>query len=330
MAEVVLVACPACEAPNHPDRRRCGRCREPLSASRPASDATEVVPVVMAASDGDPSDVLEVEADTGEVDGTDATDDRSASARVVDLLRGTTPGDTQPLDPVTPSAVEPKALRARPVLVVTLSGLLLGASVGVIAAFGLGSQEDPTGPTVTTVSFEPASYPGEASAVTVSSVGATTFLPPAGDNRYEPDLVLDDDPTTAWNSDGTVRVDGVGEIVTVSLDEPSWITSLELANGYQRDDVRFLANARIARATIVFDGGVRLGVVLLDQTGFQRVPLPEPVLTTSLRIEVTETFPGDTYDDLAVSELRVFGYTATGDDREAAAEIAAQDRAASI
>lgn len=248
------------------------------------------------------------------------------AARVVDLLRGTNPGDTQPLDPVRPPVVEARPLAGRPVLYVTLAGLLLGAIVGVVGAIGVFRDRGEDAPTPTTelVAFDQDVYREQPVPLEAATVTATSSLPPAGDNHYEPTLVLDQDPTTAWNSDGSVRADGVGEVLTVQLAEPAWVTSIEFANGYQKDDVRFLANARIARASLVFDDGRRVNIVLLDKTGFQRVALEEPMLSTSVRVEVVEVFTGDTYHDLAVSEVIVLGHVAVGDDRERAIEIAAQ------
>lgn len=352
--EIVLVDCPSCGGQNHPARARCGRCRALLPSEEPA----------LAAATGadDPTTALdthvarEPEADTPPIGARAATradarptpredagpearaegrpDARPAAragataaatgARVVDLLRGTTPGDTQPLDPVPAPTVEPRPLRARPLVLVTLAGLALGVVVGLLGFLELRGDGESGAPLP---AFDEAVYPGEAGPLAIEEVGATSQLPPAGDNTYEAALVLDGDPATAWNSDGSVRADGIGEVFSVRLDEPAWVTSIELANGYQRDDVRFLANARISRATLTFDRGVQVNVVLLDRTGRQRVPLPEPILTTGFTITVRESFEGDTHDDLALSELRAFGHGALGVDVQRALDVAPTDRA---
>jgi hypothetical protein len=326
--EVDLVDCVSCGALNHPARTLCGRCRERMVVVPPASAGAAVASPGAEAED-DATDetivtsgglpIVHEDQDTP-AQGVYARADRgrgagSGAARVVELLRGTAPGDTQPLEPmVAPPPVQTRPVRARPVVLVTLAGLALGAVVGVGGALWLGRSASDQPVALST--FNADLYPGLAGPVDVASVEASSFLAPTGENTYEAALLLDSEVGTAWNSDGTVRPDGIGERLEVKLDGPAWITDLEFANGYQKDDVRFLANARIARATLTFDGGVRVNVVLLDQNGFQRVPLPGPVLTTSFTIEVLETFPGDTYKDLAVSELRIFGHEALGEDRE--------------
>lgn len=320
--DVQLRDCPSCGAPNHPARHRCGRCRVRLAPPARAADVTEAI--------GGLSREQPPEAHTPPAPVRPKPEAGTAVPRVVEKLMGTG-DDTQPLEPVVVAAPESRPLSARPVLSVTLAGLVLGIAVGVIGAIAYFSNDDQPADTIASdaLAFDSNAYPGSPEPLAAATVTATSFLPPAGDNHYEPTLVLDADPTTAWNSDGTVRNDGIGEVLTLELAEPAWITTLEFANGYQRDDVRFLANARIARAAIVFDDGSRVNVVLLDQTGFQRLPLPGPMLTTSVRVEILEVFPGDTYHDLAVSEFSLIGHVATGADREHALQVAAQDAATS-
>ncbi len=247
---------------------------------------------------------------------------RRAGERVLDLLRGPEPSDTQPLDPTgttpPPTPSSGRGMPRRSVLLVSVLGLAAGAVVGIAAAQGLFSGDGDTA----APAFDAGVYRRPAERLAVAEVAATSWLPPTGTTAYEPELVLDDDLATAWNSDGAGRPDGVGEEFTIDLADPAWLTAIELANGYQRDDVRFLANARLQRATVTFDGGVRVNVVLLDESGWQRVPLPAPILTTGLTLEVVEVFPGDTYRDLAISGIRLLGHEALGADRELALERA--------
>ena len=141
--------------------------------------------------------------------------------------------------------------------------------------------------------------------------------------------MVDDDPTTAWNSDGSQLEDGVGETIDLFLAEPAWVQRLVIDNGFQRDADTYADNARIRRALLQLDGGEQV-TIRLEDLGLQRqaIELPEPVLTTTVRLEVTEAFPGDTYADLAVSDLELHGWTAVGQDAEIAQDRAEVDRAA--
>ncbi len=333
---VDLTTCRSCGAPNHPARERCGRCREPLSrgpAIFAGGDAAQYDETTAMAQVPDDASADSADADTDPsgraVDGPEAavavadqapehetvtTDAPARSSRVLDLLRGPVATDTQPLDPTGPPPEVQPLLQRRPVLLVSVVGLALGAVVGILAASGrLPGTADGTPSTVPV--FDEGVYRGEPVPIAIASVRASSQLSPAGDNTYEPELVVDGSPTTAWNSDGAGRPDGIGEHLILELAEPAWVTAIQFVNGYQRDDVRFLANARVERAALHFDLDQMVNVLLLDQTGTQQVPLPSPVLTRTIDIEITAAFPGDTYPDLAISELQVLGHVARGADR---------------
>jgi hypothetical protein len=196
--------------------------------------------------------------------------------------------------------------------------------VAGLALAGVGPFEDRSA--VVAASFDPDRYPDDPDRLALSEVAASSTLPDQGDRSYAPTMMVDEDPATAWNSDGGGEGEegGLGERIDLGLAEPSWVQRLVIANGDQRDPDAYAANARLKRAQLTVDGGLTFVINLLDEgLGEQAVEFREPVLTTALRIEVLEVFPGDTHPDLAISDLAVEGWPADGEDVELAEQRSA-------
>ena len=211
--------------------------------------------------------------------------------------------------------------------------VVLGA-LAVVVVVVVGLSVAGLGPFAGTPSLPEADFPtdvygDESEVLVLSDIATSSALEPSGGERYDATQMVDDDPTTAWNSDGSQAEDGVGETIDLFLADPVWVERLVFNNGFQRDAETYADNARIRRADVLLDGGERLSIRLED-LGLQRqaIELPEPLLTTTVRIEVTETFPGDSYPDLAVSDIALEGWLARGEDVEVAQERAERARAA--
>jgi hypothetical protein len=224
---------------------------------------------------------------------------------------------------------EPLGEHTRSRLLPILFGIVLvvGLIVLALGLAGLGPFAQTVG--LPSAEFDESTYPDEAEDLALTDIAARTTLEASGDDDFDPTQMADSNPDTAWNSDGSQLEHGVGEVVDLFLAEPAWVDRVVMTNGFQRDSDTYAANARVKRAAIVFDGGERVVSNFLD-LGLERqaVELPEPVLTTTVRIEVMETFPGDTHPDLAISDLDLEGWTALGDDVEVAVERAEIQRAA--
>ncbi len=177
--------------------------------------------------------------------------------------------------------------------------------------------------------FDPEVYADEPAPLALTEIATSTTRGPAGGEPRDASQMADDDPATAWTSDGSRFEDGVGETIDLYLAEAAWVERLVVNNGLQRDAEEYAHHARIRRAEVLFDGGERISIRLED-LGLQRqaIELPEPRLTTTIRLEVTETFPGDTTPDLAVSDLGLEGWSAVGEDVEVARERDERARAA--
>jgi hypothetical protein len=197
---------------------------------------------------------------------------------------------------------------------------LLALAAGV--AFVLLRQEDPAPippeqPVVQQPATQQPSTPAQPSArpsapapagarLEVAGVTASTVLDPDGDIVYDPRVTLDGDPTTAWN-DG-VRGTPTGESLEYRFASPVQVTRIELVNGYDKvvsEGDRFTQNARIRMARIRTDDGETLQQL-------QDTREPQSVTgsfgpTCRLTLLVESIYPGEEFEDVALSEIAFFG-----------------------
>ncbi|MEX2486420.1 MAG: hypothetical protein WD377_02255 [Nitriliruptoraceae bacterium] len=176
--------------------------------------------------------------------------------------------------------------------------------------------------------LDEALYGEERLTIAVSDVATATTAPPQGGQIYTASHIVDLDPTTAWRS-RPLDPEGPHELIDLFLARPAWVELLMFHNGEHVDADAYAASGRVQRALVTFDGGDAFIINLLDQGRVaQAVELPRPVLTTTIRVEILETFPGATHGGVAVSDVELFGRMAMGDDVTEAEERAAVLRAA--
>lgn len=204
--------------------------------------------------------------------------------------------------------------------ILAASGLLL---LGLVIA-----EVGPFAPTaaVPEATFVPDRYVGETQDLLLSDIATVSTLPPRDGRSFEAARMVDDDRASTWRSDGLLEpeeANGPREIIDLFLTEPGWISAIVLRNGDQSDLRAYEEATRLRQVRAITDGGEVIVLNLLDDgRGRQIVELPEPLLSTMLRLEVIEVFPGTDGNGVAVSDLELRGWTATGDDVSLAAERA--------
>jgi len=202
------------------------------------------------------------------------------------------------------------------------------AAVGLLLLGLVIAEVGPFAPiaTVPDATFAPERYEGDTQDLVLSDIATVSTLASRDGRSFEAARMVDDDPTTAWRSDGLQEPEelhGPREIVDLFLAEPAWISAIVLRNGDQIDLESYEQVARLRRVRAIADGGEAVILNLLDDgRGQQSVELPDPVLSTMLRLEVMEVFPGTQGNGVAISDLEVRGWEATGDDPALAVERA--------
>ncbi|NTX53221.1 hypothetical protein [Myxococcus sp. CA039A] len=133
--------------------------------------------------------------------------------------------------------------------------------------------------------------------------------------NYLPLYVADDDPATAWVEGAKGR--GEGEAIEWWGPELTRAKSFRvfLRNGYQKTDKLYRANARpkglkleplVQGETGPQTTGTAVEVELKDVLGWQEIPLPVPGKVQGVRLTLVSTYPGASYDDTCLSDLRVY------------------------
>ncbi|WP_420455236.1 NADase-type glycan-binding domain-containing protein [Rubrivirga sp.] len=146
-------------------------------------------------------------------------------------------------------------------------------------------------------------------------VVASSHLSPQGANRYDADQLDDASAQTAWveGADGP----GVGESVVFRLiGDPEHdvgavgLWGLRVVNGYGKSEAAWRENGRVRTALLLVNGWPAARIELADTMLMQSVSLPDGPLVRAgdvVTLVVTDVYPGDLYEDLAISEIILDG-----------------------
>jgi len=140
-------------------------------------------------------------------------------------------------------------------------------------------------------------------------VEASSYL----DNKkaYQPENVADGDRTTAWVEG--VAGDGIGESLTIILDEPRKVTEIGIVPGYTKSEKLWYANNRVAKVEIIVNGSFTITKAFIDKynslpptskEAYQLVSLEGfDEIVKSIRITLTKVYKGTKYEDTCISEI---------------------------
>jgi hypothetical protein len=135
-----------------------------------------------------------------------------------------------------------------------------------------------------------------------AAVTATSTLEPKV--AYQPANLFDSRYDFAWSTNGQTSK-GKGESVDITFAQPQNISGMIIWNGYQRSEVHFKANGRVAKLS-VGDGANSQSFPLADRMGGQRVAFATPFKgVASLKLTIAEITAGAKYPDVLVSEIRL-------------------------
>lgn len=149
-----------------------------------------------------------------------------------------------------------------------------------------------------------------------ASVTADCVAPPAKDSAgatvtYEPELVLDGEPSTAWRCPGSA----VGRRLVFTFDQPVTLLEVGLVPGYDKVDPadgidRFTENRTVTGVTWrTDDGGSFAQSIPNPERVMTMLELPEPVTTRTLTLEITSTGnDGARRDFTPISDVELYGY----------------------
>ena len=144
----------------------------------------------------------------------------------------------------------------------------------------------------------------------VSEVRAScpTLPSNSGDDTYGTNNLLDGDLTTSWQE--SVAGDGEGQWLEVHFDKPVNVLRVEIAGGYQQHQSEYgdlyRLNGRPSGVRVSLDGMDGSETSLTDQPTWQ--PLNASLSGVCvMRLTLTGVYPGERWQDTAISELRIEG-----------------------
>lgn len=198
-------------------------------------------------------------------------------------------------------------------IAVAFAALLIHSEYKDLQATGTSSATLPTTsstmPTTTSAAgtSTTSTTTGEEIRIFPSGAKASSSLPSTNEFSYGPANLSDNDLATAWNEGASG--DGVGEWLSFSFNQPLYLSRIDIANGYQRDHKRFVGNGRVRALQIEYSNGATQEVQLYDDMGYQQI---EPVVSreegiSSIRLTIISVYPGGSWDDAALSEIRFMG-----------------------
>ncbi len=133
-------------------------------------------------------------------------------------------------------------------------------------------------------------------------VRASSSLAPA--EAYCPDFLFDSRTGFGW-ADGNTAGSGEGESLTFTFDDLQRIERIRIWNGYQRSQAHFEQNERASLFS--FGTGEETPEYrLADLMGPQEIVLEHPLEGRAFTMTFLDTYAGETYRDLVVSEMSFF------------------------
>ncbi len=139
----------------------------------------------------------------------------------------------------------------------------------------------------------------------VTGVTATSWLSEPQYNLYHtPELVIDNDLTTAWveGADGN----GIWENITLTLDGTYTVNGFSINAGYQKSENLYIKNSAPCGIRVIFSDRSSVDIVLADVYDAQFYSFKTPVETSSVTFMILSVYRGDTYEDTCISEIHLY------------------------
>jgi hypothetical protein len=197
--------------------------------------------------------------------------------------------------------------------------------LGAIMAFLVISSVSGAAPEVKVITANPGQPPEENDISTYCSLRcgigwqtkASSHLKPQGPNRYDVRHLDDGLVNTAWIEG--VKGYGIGETVTFTFTPENFkkahlekvnFDGFFVINGYCKDKKTWKENSRVKRIQIKHNDKPRYETMLHDSMNVQNIDFPETIWLhpgDTIKVTILAVYPGDKYQDTAISELMPLG-----------------------
>lgn len=156
------------------------------------------------------------------------------------------------------------------------------------------------GATVRTVEVSEAPLPKP------SRIEATHTLEPQSGNIYDAKNAIDGKLATCWAYDAKTYPDAA---LTIYFDHLTELRGLIFTAGYAKSEDAYKNNRRVALIDVAFGDGSGYGMYVEPLEFHQSLvalPFGDVCKVSSIQITVPETYPGEKFDDMCISEIEFF------------------------
>jgi hypothetical protein len=198
-------------------------------------------------------------------------------------------------------------------------GIVLAIMVSLVISSPLGAA-----PELKVITADPGEPP-ESNELTMCSLGcamgwqtkASSHLQPQGNNRYDVKNIGDYRVNTAWIEG--VKGYGIGETITYTFTKEDFdkahiekqinFNGFMVLNGYCKNKKTWKENSRVKKILIEHNNQPLYAAILHDSMKVQLIQFDSVYLQRGDKVKVTilEVYPGDKYQDTAISELVPLG-----------------------
>ena len=122
---------------------------------------------------------------------------------------------------------------------------------------------------------------------------------------YGPEMVTDNDFTTAWceNASGT----GAGEWVSINCNSEKWVHGVRIVNGYLRREDVYYRNCRCKEVRIDLSDGFSMQTTLEDLYGdWQAIDFGDYHKTSYIRLTIVSVYQGSEWEDTLLAEMQAY------------------------
>jgi len=137
----------------------------------------------------------------------------------------------------------------------------------------------------------------------IASIIASSTLEPV--SAYNPEFLFDSRFDYGW-AEGNPENNGKNENITLTFNEEVSVTKLKFWNGFQRSKSHFQSNARVKKFSFGLKGETASVYELKDSESPQEIALSKSLTGKTFILKIEDVYAGSKYQDLVISELRLF------------------------
>lgn len=134
-------------------------------------------------------------------------------------------------------------------------------------------------------------------------ITASSVLEPV--SAYNPDFLFDSRFDYGW-AEGNKNNAGIGESIEFTFTNPVNISKLKIWNGFQRSKSHYQSNARIKKFSFGIKGENLTSYEVKDKDIPQEIELSKSISARNFIFKIEEIYKGNKYEDLVISEMRLY------------------------